>query len=122
MIANKIVAKKLWAVRHEGGEHDLHDCEMLAQHAVELAEESNLAASMNPVYILPADPMLFEKMALQIAKDIDGLAFHVYKEGECLPRGHEMDSVEKVNEVQGFRQRSAISKARIALKSLGLAP
>lgn len=43
---------------------------------------------------------------------IDPLCRHRYKEGECLPRGYETHTVEKVNEIQGFRERAARSKAR----------
>ena len=117
-----IVARKLWEVRHEDGSDDLHADEMGAQHAVELAEDAELAASMAPVAVLPADAASLERMAEQIARATDGLAFRIYKEGDCLPRGHEMDDVAKVNEVQVWRQRSALSNARKALRSLGILP
>lgn len=43
---------------------------------------------------------------------LDPLALHRYKEGECLPRGKECMAVDRVNQEQEFRERSARSKAR----------
>jgi hypothetical protein len=77
---------------------------------------------LSPVFILPATPEAYEAIVQQGARALDGLAFHEYKPGECLPRGHEMDGVEKVNEVQGFRRRSAISRAKKVLAAIGITP
>jgi hypothetical protein len=60
------------------------------------------------------DPSLVELLA----KAMDGHAFIRYKAGDVLPRGEEMSTPEKVNEVQVWRQRSAESRARQALRAL----
>jgi hypothetical protein len=69
---------------------------------------------------VPATPEAFDAMLEQGAAALDPLAFHTYKEGECLPRGHEMDGIEKVNEVQGFRRCAAIGRASKVFASIGI--
>lgn len=57
-----------------------------------------------------------------IAEQIDPTCYHRYKEGEVLPRGEECSTVEKVNEVQEWRQRAAEGRARKVLRAMGLTP
>jgi hypothetical protein len=72
------------------------------------------------VFVLPTDAESYDRMVEQGAETLDPLCWHEYKEGECLPRGLECHPVEKVNEIQGFRQRAAISQAKKFLTSLGI--
>lgn len=51
-------------------------------------------------------------LEVQIVNIIDPLCIKRYKFGECLPRGQETSTINKVNEIQGFRERSARAKAR----------
>lgn len=51
---------------------------------------------------------------------LDPMCMRVYKDGDCMPRGHEGDTAENVNKIQGFRKRTATNKASAVLKTLGL--
>lgn len=48
----------------------------------------------------------------KIVDVIDPLCRTRYKEGQCLPRGYETSTAEKVNRDQELRERAAIAKAR----------
>lgn len=56
-----------------------------------------------------------EQIAL-LAITIDPVCMQTFKAGDVLPRGHEMHGHEKMNEIQGFRRRTAENKARTILK------
>lgn len=120
--AKKVKARVMWMVRIEGGEYDLFDNEIAAQNNVEAHEDQEIAASMEPVFVIPASPAEVDEMQESVARALDPLAFREYKEGECLPRGHETDTVERVNEMQEWRRRAANGRARKALAALGLRP
>lgn len=120
---NTVKARLMWHVRSEGNAcGDLTDDEMAAQNLVDEFEEGETAASMGPVFVIDASLDSVEAMIEDVARALAPLAFHEYKAGECLPRGHEMDTVERVNEMQEWRRRSAFSDARKAMRALGLQP
>ena len=74
----------------------------------------------NRIWSFPATAEAFDAMVWQMAEGTDKLAFHEYKEGECLPRGYECSTAERVNEMQGWRQHKAIAGAVRALAAIGI--
>ena len=58
----------MYEVRHEDGAIDLFKDDIAAQHSVETDEECNLAASMQPVFVIPATPEAVEGMRERVAK------------------------------------------------------
>jgi hypothetical protein len=121
MSTKKVKAVKMWEVRWpDDCNSDLCKDEMRAQHVMDEAEENGTGVVIQPVYVLPATPETYEAMVEQMARGMDGLAFHEYKDGECLPRGEEMSTAAEVNKVQVWRQRSALSNARRALAAIGI--
>lgn len=66
----EVRARLAYEVRNKDGAIDLFRDSMAAQNAVETAEEYDLAASMSPVFVLPADAESVERMAAQIRRAI----------------------------------------------------
>lgn len=60
---------------------------------------------------MSSTPINDEELITHIIKVIDPLCLIRYKEGDVLPRGHECDTANHMNEIQGFRERAARAKA-----------
>lgn len=90
------------------------ECDAYAQQYLTHEDYEDLS---EPVFKRPIDGNSPDKAVEdRIVAILDPLCTRRYKEGDCFPRGKETMAVERVNQEQDFRERSARNKARIIIR------